>query len=65
MHHDETGSRAVGQWLLDPFSAVPQFAGFELNADVPAMPLERAGFGGPPSRQISVARRAHPNILTG
>jgi hypothetical protein len=47
MHHDETGSRAVGQRLLDPFFAVPEFAGLQLDADMATMPLERAGFGGP------------------
>ena len=47
MHHDETGSRAVRQWLLYPFFAVPQLAGFELNADMAAGSLECPGFGCP------------------
>ncbi len=47
MHHDETGSSAVRQGLLNPFPAIPEFAGFELNADMSAMAFKGAGFSGP------------------
>jgi hypothetical protein len=65
MHHDETGSRAIGERLVDPLSTVPKPPRFQGDAHKPAMSLEGTLVGGTPRQPNLTHHRVQEVVPVG